>query len=294
MGSYPLLRYLQISSDFLPCSRISSSLPVNLLRRIDEVINMSWRHFIYVLYQTTRASFLAQEKNSSLGLIWHLLNPILMTAVLFGVFSNIDRLRAIEHYQLFILIGLIHFNFFINSTSNSSSHFQYSRSLILNTIVPLELLVFRQICVEGLTLFIEVMLVLVLGIFMGANLGPMLLLYPLVFAGILALSLGASLMLCGLVVFLSDLNYIWRIFCRMLFFVTPVFFSPEIVGDGLSRAVIEMNPLTGLINLARETLLYGGSVNLTQVGLALLGPFAVLILGWVIFRTAKPRIPDYI
>ena len=36
------------------------------------------------------------------------------------------------------------------------------------------------------------------------------------------------------------------------------------------------------------------SRGLTQVGLALLGPFAVLILGWVIFRTAKPRIPDYI
>lgn len=255
---------------------------------------MSWRHFIYVLYQTTRASFLAQEKNSSLGLIWHLLNPIMMTAVLFGVFSNIEQLRAIEHYQLFILIGLIHFNFFINSTSNSSSYFQQSRSLILNTIVPLELLVFRHICVEGLTLFIEVMLVLVLGIFMGANLGPMLLIYPLVFAGILALSLGASLLLCGLVVFLSDLNYIWRIFCRMLFFVTPVFFSPEIVGDGLSRAVIEMNPLTGLIDLARETLLYGGPVDLTQVGMALLGPFAVLILGWVIFRATKLRIPDYI
>jgi lipopolysaccharide transport system permease protein len=255
---------------------------------------MNWRHFIYVLYQTTRASFLAQEKNSSLGLIWHLLNPILMTAVLFGVFSNVERLRAIEHYQLFILIGLIHYNFFMNSTSRSSAYFQQSRSLILNTTVPLELLVLRQTCVGGLTLFIEVMLVLVLGVFMGANLGPMLLLYPLVFAGVLALSLGASLILCGLVVFLSDLNYVWGLFCRMLFFVTPVFFSPDVVGTGLARAVIEINPLTQLIDLARETLLYGGAIDLARVGLALLGPFTVLVLGVAIFRAVKPRIPDYI
>ena len=97
-----------------------------------------------MLYQTTRASFLAQEKNSSLGLIWHLLNPILMTAVLFLVFSQLDRLRDIEHYHLFILVGLIHFNFFINATTRSSSYFIASRSLILNTTVPLELLVLRQ------------------------------------------------------------------------------------------------------------------------------------------------------
>ena len=255
---------------------------------------MNWRHFIYLLYQTTRASFLAQEKNSSLGLIWHLLNPILMTVVLFTVFRNVERLREIEHYQLFIWIGLIHYNFFINSTTRSSSFFLSSRSLILNTTVPLELLVFRQICVEGLTLFIEVLLVLVLGIFMGANFGSALLVYPLVFTGILALSLGASLFLSCLVVFLSDLNYVWGLFCRMLFFITPVFFSPEVVGEGVARTVIEMNPLTGLVSLAREALLYGGPVDLTQAGLALLGPFVVLILGAMLFNAVKPRIPDYI
>jgi len=154
--------------------------------------------------------------------------------------------------------------------------------------------VLRQICVEGLTLFIEVLLVLFLGIFMGANFGSTLLVYPLVFAGILALSLGASLFVSGLVVFLSDLNYIWGLFCRMLFFITPVFFSPEVVGEGVARTVIEMNPLTGLINLAREALLYGGPVDPVQASLALLGPMVVLILGGLLFHTVKPRIPDYI
>jgi lipopolysaccharide transport system permease protein len=255
---------------------------------------MNWRHFIYVLYQTTRASFLAQEKNSSLGLIWHLLNPILMAVVLFLVFSNVERLREIEHYQLFILIGLIHYNFFINSTSRSSSYFLNSRSLILNTTVPLELLVLRQTCIEGLTLIIEVMLVLVLGIFFGATYTAALLVYPLVFVGILVLSLGASLLLCGLVVFLSDLNYIWGLFCRLLFFITPVFFSPEVVGQGLARRVIEMNPLTGLITLAREALLYGGSIDPVKAALALVGPLIILALGTMLFNAVKPKIPDYI
>ena len=255
---------------------------------------MSWRQFIYVLFQTTRASFLAQEKNSSLGLIWHLLNPILMTAVLFVVFRNLERLREIEHYQLFILIGLVHYNFFLNSTARSSSVFLQSRSLILNTTVPLQLLVLRQTCAEGLTLVIEVLLVLVLGTFMGANFGPVLLVYPLIFAGLLALSLGASLFLCGLVVFLSDFNYLWTVFCRLLFFVTPVLFTTDIIGEGLARTVIELNPLTQLLTLARQALLYGGPIEPTHVFLALLGPLVVLVFGWLVFDAVKPRIPDYI
>jgi lipopolysaccharide transport system permease protein len=255
---------------------------------------MNTRQFLYVLYQTTRATYLAQEKNSALGLVWHLLNPLLMTAVLFLVFRNVDFLKGIEHYQLFILVGLIHYNFFINSTTRSATYFLNSRSLILNTTVPLELLVLRQTTIEGLTLFIEVMLVLILGAFMGVDLSTTLLVYPLVFVGVLALSLGASLFLCGLVVFLSDLSYVWSLVCRVLFFLTPVFFSAEVAGEGLARRVLEINPLTGLISLAREALVYGGTVGPAEVGLALLGPVLVLALGVAVFRGTRSRVPDYI
>ena len=255
---------------------------------------MNGRQFLYVLYQTTRATYLAQEKNSALGLVWHLLNPLLMTAVLFLVFRNVDFLRGIEHYQLYILVGLIHYNFFINSTTRAAVNFQNSRSLILNTLVPLELLVLRQTCIEGLTLVIEVGLVLLLGVFMGVDLSAMLFLYPLVFVGVLALSLGASLFLCGLVVFLSDLSYVWGLFCRVLFFLTPVFFAAEMAGEGLPRYILEINQLTGLVALERAALLYGGPVSPAAVGLAMLGPALVLVLGVTVFRATRARIPDYI
>lgn len=255
---------------------------------------MRVRQFLYLLYQTTRASFLAQEKNSSLGLIWHLLNPVLMTAVLFMVFRNVQSLKEIEHYELFILVGLIHYNFFINTTTRASQNFLLSRSLVLNTTVPLELLVLRSTCLEALTLLFEILLVVVLGFFMGAKPGAAVVLYPLVFAGLVAISLGASLALCALVVFLSDLNYVWGLFCRLLFFITPVFFLPAVAGEGLARTIIELNPLTGLIALARTSLLYGGHIAPSQAALGLVGPCMVLILGWAIFKAIRPRIPDYI
>jgi ABC-type polysaccharide/polyol phosphate export permease len=255
---------------------------------------MSWRHFIYVLYQTTRASFLSQEKNSTLGLIWHLLNPILMTAVLFLVFRETDRFSETENYGLFILIGVIHYNFFVNATSRSAAYFLRSRSLILNTTVPLELLVLRQACIEGVTLLIEILLVLVLGVFMGAQFTATFFVYPLILASLLALGLGASLFLCGLVVFFTDLNYVWSVLCRMLFFLTPVFYSPEIVQGEFAMQMLWLNPLTGLITMAREALLYGGPITVLEAAQALVGPLLVLGLGVVTFSSARPKIPDYI
>jgi ABC-type polysaccharide/polyol phosphate export permease len=110
----------------------------------------------------------------------------------------------------------------------------------------------------------------------------------------LVLFLGASLFLCGLVVFLADLNYIWGLFCRLLFFLTPVFFTPDVVGEGFTRALLEFNPLTRLIAMAREALLYGGSIGVADLGLALLGPMLVLVVGFSVFKATRTRIPDYI
>jgi ABC-type polysaccharide/polyol phosphate export permease len=255
---------------------------------------MGWRQFVYVLYQTTRASFLSEEKNSSLGLIWHLINPILMTAVLYLVFRQTERFGESENYFLFIMIGLIHYNFFANSTKRSALYFVKSRSLVLNTRVPLELLVFRQSCIEGLTLLVEVVLVLIIGVLIGAVTGTALLLYPLVFSGLLALGAGASLILCGLVVFFSDLSYVWGLFSRLLFFLTPVFYSPLIVKSELAATVLWLNPLTPLITIAREALLYGGHVTPGAIVHALLGPLLILGLGVLVFRSTRSKIPDFI
>ena len=255
---------------------------------------MNWRQFLYVLYQTTRASFLSEEKNSSLGLVWHLINPILMTLVLYLVFRETDRFGENDHYFLFIMIGLVHYNFFANSTKRAARYFQKSRALVLNTPVPLELLVFRQTCIEGLTLLIEVVLILTLGVFFGAELSSTLLVYPLIFAALLALGAGASLLLCGLVVFFSDLSYVWELFSRLLFFLTPIFYSPLIVKNELASTVLWLNPLTPMIAIARDVLLYGEPVTAAGLTQILPGPLIVLALGITVFRSTRSKIADYI
>lgn len=247
---------------------------------------------VYLLWQMTRASFLAEEKNSLLGLLWHLLNPLVLTAVLYVTFSSIGT-PAVEHYPLFILIGVIHFNFFTNATSRAAEGMLRSRGLILNTTVPLELLVLRSICVEGLTLAIEVVFVCALIALMGGGLGSAAFGYAIALGGLILFTFGTALLLATVVVFMTDIVYIWSMVTRMLFFLTPIFYSAEAVVSTPVQIAVALNPLAALIHLARESLLYGRPLPLGSAVVGILGPLVVVAAGWWMFQRFKKRIPDY-
>jgi len=250
--------------------------------------------FLNLLYQTTRCSFLAQEKNSALGMLWHLLNPLAMSAVIYVVFSQIPQFSGIRHFPLHILTGLIHFNFFTHATTHAAEGMLNSRSLVLNTTVPLEILVLRSVCIDGLTYLVELILIALLVVFVGGGLTLNLVYYVFVLLGMSLLTIGAAFAIASLVVFLTDLTYIWGVFTRMLFFLTPIFYSAEMVTHPVGAKLIQLNPLTQMVGLGRKCLLDGEPLAPSEIGWALLGPLVVLVLGWQVFQLTRSRIPDCI
>jgi ABC-type polysaccharide/polyol phosphate export permease len=73
-----------------------------------------------------------------------------------------------------------------------------------------------------------------------------------------------------------------------------VFFATTALPDGLALSLIELNPLTAMLALARSTLLYGDPVHAGQWLWAMAGPLLALAVGWLMFRAARPRIADYV
>jgi ABC-type polysaccharide/polyol phosphate export permease len=247
-----------------------------------------------LLYQTTRSAFLAQEKNSALGVVWHLLNPLAMTLVLYGVFSQVRLLESIPNFGLFILVGVIHFNFFANTTTHTAQGIINSRNLILNSTVPLEILVLRSVCLEGATFLIELVLVALLVTGFGPGLTWSAVQYVFALAGLSLLTFGASLLLASAVVFLTDLTYVWGIVTRLLFFLTPIFYAPDMMNHPVAAKVMALNPLAQLVTLARASLLDGRWVEPRTIAASFAGPIAVTIIGWLIFQRTKPYVPDHI
>src|SRR5579862_562901 len=157
----------------ISCSSRRPSCALTAGRRVDTTIMTEtlWTAAnANLLYQTTRSAFLAQEKHSALGMLWHLLKPLLTTVVLYAVFSNLLHTHPIPHYPLFILLGLIQFNFFAHGTTHAAEGLLASRSLVLSTTVPREILILRSVCLEAMTYLIEAAIVIAFVAVLGGGL----------------------------------------------------------------------------------------------------------------------------
>jgi ABC-2 type transport system permease protein len=247
-----------------------------------------------LLAEMTRALFLAEEKNSLLGVLWHLFNPLITTLVVYKVFSGFPGFSEIPYYPLFILLGVIQFNFFVNGTTRAAQGFIHSRQLILDVGTPHEILVIRWVLVEAVTYGVEIILLLGLIRWLGPGLSVGALGYLAVILGLLLLTTGVALLLAVLAAFLTDVVYIWTVLTRVLFFATPIFYDPSMSSLGNVASLIQLNPLTHLTAYGRSTLL-GIEASALPVFLgAFLLPLGVLILAWLVFRSLSPRAPDFI
>ncbi len=245
------------------------------------------------LYQTTRCELLVHEKNSALGMLWHLLSPLGLTLVLFVVFSEVAGFASVPYYPLFILTGIIQFQFFQNATTRAANGMLGSRDLVLNSTMSLEVVVLRSVLVEGLTYAIEIALVALAVLAFGPRGLTLNALYFIpVVVSLFALTIGVALALSAMVVFLSDLTYVWSLFMRMLFFLTPIFYSVDIIDHPRARQAVGLNPLTLITDAGREALLYGRAPS--GIPLMLGGSLVVLLLGWLVFRRLRPAIADFI
>lgn len=248
--------------------------------------------FLNLLYQMTRCAFLAQEKNSALGVLWHLINPLAMAGVLYVVFSRSATAAQTPHFGLFVFAGLIQFNFFANATQKTAFTMLTGRQLLLNTTVPPEVLVLQALAMESVTFACELVLVLVGVALAGNGLTWGTLSYVFVGAGILLLTLGVAFLIASFVILFTDLNYVWNLATRMLFFLTPIFYVPSMLGTP-GAVLTALNPLAQLVLRGRRCLLDGQALGFGEIVLVLLIPGAIAAAGWFVFQRAKPILADY-
>lgn len=249
--------------------------------------------FLYLLFQLTRCAFLAQEKNSALGIVWHLLNPLAMAAVLYVVFAGSSTAAGTPSFGLFVLIGLIQFNFFANATAKTAFTLLTGRHLLLNTTVPAEMLVLQALAMEAATFACELVLVMGWIALVGSGLTLGALSYVFVGLGLLLLTLGVAFVLASFVILFTDLSYIWGLATRMLFFLTPVFYAPSTLTHPFA-VLIQLNPLAQLVTLGRRCLLEGQGLSLFEIAVVLVVPALIAAAGWWIFQRARPLLSDYV
>jgi ABC-type polysaccharide/polyol phosphate export permease len=263
-------------------------------RRIKELYS-----YRYLLQNMIVRDLKVRYKNSILGVLWSLLNPLLMMVVFTLVFSIMMQ-SGIRQYSVFILVGLLPWNFFSSSLMIGATSVTSGASLVKKVYFPREALPIAVV-MSGLVNFALAFLVLLIFLYAsGLGLTRHALWIPALLVTQVIFTLGLCLFLSALHVFYRDVAMILDAGMLAWFFLTPVFYPLEWLGESLeiagytfSPAVVMrwVNPMASLIDGYR-TVLWGNYAS-ESVGAAAMDPsyllrtfvtaLIIFIVGYVFF-----------
>lgn len=246
-----------------------------------------YRNLIWTL---AWGEFKQRYKNSVLGYFWSLLEPLLMLVVLYVVFSNLMKLQ-VEYYQLFLLLGIILWNFLSRATSMGLNAVLGKPSMVQKIYFPRDILVISS-CITALlmSIFESVIFVLFMAYYQ-VPLSPNLLYVPLIVALLFLMSLGLSLALAALNVFYRDVQFIWAVILQAGFFATPILYPVTIFDETLQKVFL-LNPVAHIITAARDTVIYATPAAPASLLYAGVTAVVALAAGYFIFARHEPRFAE--
>jgi lipopolysaccharide transport system permease protein len=227
-------------------------------------------------------------KNSVLGLVWSLLQPLFMFLVLYLVFTSVFKNNSIENYPLFLLMGIISWGFFDKATGFSLNSIVGKPSLIKKIYFPREVLVISSCLTALMMSCIELV---VFGAFMlafGVLPAITILLLPVVLFIEFLFTLGISLAIASLNVRYRDIQWIWGVVMQAGFFATPIMYSMSLFEGSTLAGILGMNPIGLIIEMMRDVTIYRRVPALADGAYIIIATLALLAIGYAIFRYMEP------
>jgi ABC-type polysaccharide/polyol phosphate export permease len=251
--------------------------------------------YIFLLQNLVIKDFKIRYRNMSLGVFWSLLNPLILMTVLTFVFVKIMPNNHIQNFPIFVLCGLVPFNFFSVAWQNGTISVANNAGLIKRIPVPREVIPIATVLSTCIHLGIQIGLLLIMVILFGRGMNFYWLWLPLVWAMEVIFVCGLVLATSAFDVYLRDMRYIVESACTVLFWLVPIFYTLDIVPREYV-AVYEFNPLAAMILGLRRILIDGVSPN-TESGLMfklMFSSFAVFGIGLYIYSRLKHKFFDYL
>jgi len=242
------------------------------------------------LWLLAKIEFKLRYYENKLGLFWSLLKPILDMAVYYVAFKVILN-SAVPHFASFLFIGLIFWNFFLESTSGTIQILSAKKYLYeYSNMNKLEIYV-STLMSNSIGFFFNSVMFLLFFVFVeqtGVGFTIFNLWGILLFINLFILSLALSLILSNIYIIAKDITQIWTVFTSFLFFLSPIFYSLATFKERLPSFDYG-NPIAGIIINARYVMMDGRAPDMQLFAWDFAYATFLLLLGILILNKIGPR-----
>ena len=248
-----------------------------------------WK-FKGILFNFAISDLKIRYRNSILGILWSLIEPLLLLGVLFVVFSTMFRFE-IPNFPIYLLLGIICWNFFKNGTLFALNSLTNRSALITQIYFPRSIPGLSAGITASIMLVFElVVLTIFMVIFGFIPTYTVILLIPIL-ALELVLILGISLPLSVLNVKYKDTEFIWNIVVHAGFFLTPIFYQFDMMPDYVQN-VLQFSPMVQIVTMAHHVVLYGTLPSINSILYAVGSISVITAIGYLIFRKYQAKVVE--
>lgn len=222
-------------------------------------------------------------KGSFLGVLWSFVNPLLQVLVYAIVFPFVMKSTQ-DNYVVFLIIGILPWTWFVTSITQGTPCILANQGIIKKVYFPREILPISVITSGLINFLISCIIIFLFLLFSGIGFSIYILFVPFIIMIQYILSLGILLITSAIDVYIRDAEYIINFIVNMLFYATPILYSPEIFANSSISWLMKVNPLSVIITGYRDALFNQVMPNLFSLLLILVGSLVLLFIGMAIFR----------
>ncbi len=260
------------------------------------------RNSLYLLGNLVSKEFKLKYRRSVLGIVWSMLNPLLMMIVMALIFSNIFRFSFDMYpFAVYLILGQTFFAVFQDGSNGSLRSIIDAAPLIKKVRVQKIIFPTERVLFAGVNFCFSLIAVALVMIFFGMVPSWKAVLVPVLLALLLVFTLGVGYLISSLVVFFRDVEHLWGVLTTIWFYLTPIFWPYEaLMQNGIEWVfqLIQFNPMFHFVACFRQ-LVTGISLPsdfgvTVELGLCAVFAFVTFFVGLLVFKKLEKKFILYI
>lgn len=247
----------------------------------------TYKKYRYLLEDLIVRDLKVKYRRSFLGLLWSILNPLLMMLVITAVFSSIFRFN-VAYFPIYYLTGATLFNFVVESTNTSMTSIIMAAPLIKKVYIPKYLFPLEKTLFAFVNLFFSLFAVMIVILVLRMPVYWTILLFPIPLIYTLFFAIGLSLILATANVFFRDIEHLYAVWTTAWLYLTHIIYPLDILPPAIQR-IVTFNPLYYYIEYFRQLTMYGQIPDLRMNLICLSYSVAFLAIGLLVFKGKQDK-----
>lgn len=251
----------------------------------------------YILQQLVTKDFKLRYRRSVLGVVWSVLNPLLMMIIMSFVFQYFLR-SNLEHYSLYLIVGNITFALMNDATNGGLRSIIDASSLLKKVKVDRWVFPVQKVFSAAVNFAFSLIAVAIVMVFDGVMPTIHVLWFVVGLVLVMLFSIGIGLFIGALAVFFRDMIHLWSVVLTAWTYLTPIFWDLSLLTNSNAPRIVvwivKANPMYNYLEIMRSAFVYQNNPSVTVLLLAVIWAVIALVIGITVFKKTEHKFILYI